>query len=302
MGLVTNLQSIRQSVDSKKLKIAVVKAANEDVLKSIKRGIEEDIIEPVLIDDEGKLTGLLKQLSIDLEKVEIIDQADDKKAAEKGVELARDKKVDALMKGFIGTGDILRPVVNKETGIRSSTLLSHVAVIFVPKLNRFVAITDGGMVVEPNKEQLKTIIEHGVEVMKSIDVKESKAAILSASENVMSKNNASVWASELTEEMRSDDYVVEGPISLDLSLIPDIVEEKNYRGKIQGDADIIVTPDIVSGNSLSKSLTLFGGAEMAGLIIGATVPIILTSRASSSDEKYASILLAQHVMNQKENG
>ncbi|MFL2076538.1 phosphate acyltransferase [Marinilactibacillus psychrotolerans] len=302
MGLITNLQSVHQSNNSEKLKIAVVKAANEDVLKSIKRGIEEGIIEPVLIDDESKLKVLMKQLTIDLEKVEIIDQADDKKAAEKGVELARNKKVDALMKGFIGTGNILRPVVNKETGIRSSALLSHVAVIFVPKLNRFVAITDGGMVVEPDKEQLKTIVEHGIEVMKSIDVKKPKAAILSASENVMSKSNASVWSSELTEEMQSDDYIVEGPISLDLSLIPDIAEEKNYSGKIQGDADIIVTPDIVSGNSLSKSLTLFGGAEMAGLIIGATVPIILTSRASSSDEKYASILLAQHVMNQKQNG
>lgn len=299
MGLIKNLQAVSRSNDSEKLKIAVVKAANEDVLKSIKRGIEEAIIEPTLIDDEQILKKLMNELSIDEDKVEIIDQADDKKAAEKGVELARNKEVNALMKGFIGTGDILRPVVNKETGIRSSALLSHIAVLFVPKLNRFVAITDGGMVVEPNKEQLETIIEHGVKVMKSIDVKKPKVAILSASENVISSSEVSVWSSELSIEMTNDACVVEGPLSLDLSLVPDIAKEKKYQGKIQGDADIIVTPDIVSGNALSKSLTLFGGAAMAGLIIGASVPIILTSRASSSDEKYASLLLAQHVMNQE---
>lgn len=298
MGLITGLQEINTDKVNKKIKIAVVKAANEDVLRSIKRGLVDGMIEPILIDDAKKLKELMEKLSIDPAKVEIIDEANDQAAAEKGVELARDKKADALMKGFIGTGDFLRPVVNKETGIRSSSLLSHVAVIFVPQLNRFIAVTDGGMVVQPNKDQFKTIIEHGIEVMQSISVEKPKAALLSASENVMKNNDASVWASELTSEMKSDDYVVEGPISLDLSLVPEIAEEKGYQGMIQGDADIIVTPDIVAGNSLAKSLTIFGESAMAGLIIGATVPIILTSRTSSSDEKYGSILLAQHVMNQ----
>lgn len=298
MGLITGLQEINKDKVNEKIKIAVVKAANEEVLSSIKRGLNDGMIEPILIDDATKLRTMMEELSIDPGTVTIIDESDDKKAAEKGVELARTKEVDALMKGFVGTGDFLRPVVNKETGIRTSSLLSHVAVIFVPELNRFIAVTDGGMVVQPDKEEFKTIIEHGIEVMQSIEIEKPKAAILSASENVMKNNDASVWASELTAEMESEDYIVEGPISLDLSLVPEIAEEKGYPGKIQGDADVIVTPDIVSGNSLAKSLTLFGGSAMAGLIIGATVPIILTSRSSSSDEKYGSILLAQHVMNQ----
>lgn len=301
MGLITGLQEINQGKVNGKIKIAVVKAANEEVLSSIKRGLEDGMIVPILIDDAATLKVMLEELAIDLKKVTIIDEADDKKAAEKGVELARTKEVDALMKGFVGTGDFLRPVVNKETGIRSSSLLSHVAVIFVPQLNRFIAVTDGGMVVQPDKKEFKTIIEHGVEVMQSIDVEKPKAALLSASENVMKNSDASVWVSELTSEMQNDNYIVEGPISLDLSLVPEIAKEKGYPGKIQGDADIIVTPDIVSGNSLAKSLTIFGNSAMAGLIIGATVPIILTSRSSSSDEKYGSILLAQHVMNHSKN-
>lgn len=301
MGLITNLEKINKKKSSGKLKIAVVKAADEAVLQAIKHGLETKTIAPVLIDDEEKLKQLIEKVGINLDEVMIVDEADDKKAAAKGVELARDKKVAALMKGFIGTGALLRAVVDKEKGIRTSDLLSHVAVIYVPDLQRFVAITDGGMVIQPNKEQLKTILLHGVEVMQSIQITKPKAAFLSASENVMPTSDVSVWSKELTDELAdAKDYVVEGPLSLDLSLVPEIAQAKNYEGKIQGDADIIVTPDIVTGNTLAKSLTLFGGSEMAGLIIGAQVPIILTSRTSSSDEKYASILLAQQVMQNNE--
>lgn len=300
MGLIQKLEEVNQNKKSNKIKIAVVKAANEEVLDSIKRAINNDIVEAILIDNKEEIEKMSKKLSIDSEKIEIIDESDDKKAAAKGVELVRDGKAEALMKGFIGTSDLLRAVVNKEKGIRASKLLSHVAVIYLPALERLVAVTDGGMVVRPDKEELKTIIEHGVEVMQSVQSKQPKVALLSASENVMKASDASVWSKELTDELAEKDYLVEGPISLDLSLDPEIAQEKNYSGKIQGNADIIVTPDIVSGNSLSKSLLMFGGAKMAGLILGASVPIILTSRSSSSDEKYASILLAQQVMQGKD--
>lgn len=299
MTLVEKLEEVNQEVKTDKLKIAVVKAANEEVLKSVKRAIDNEAVEAILIGDQEKIETMSQELSIDSEKIEIINESDDKKAAAKGVELVRNEKAGALMKGFIGTGDLLRAVVNKETGIRASKLLSHVAVIYSPTLERLIAVTDGGMVVQPDKEELKTIIEHGVEVMQSVKDEPAKVALLSASENVMKASDASVWSKELTDELVDEDYLVEGPISLDLSLDPEIAQEKKYDGKIQGDADIIVTPDIVSGNSLSKSLLMFGGAKMAGLIIGATVPIILTSRSSSSDEKYASILLAQQVMQGK---
>jgi phosphate butyryltransferase len=296
MGLISSLKKVKSNKQTEKIKIAVVKAADEEVLHSIKRGLEDGMIEPVLIDDAKELKDLMAKLDISLNEVKIIDEADDKKAAEKGVELVRAGEVGSLMKGFIGTGDFLRPVVNKEMGIRSSSLLSHVAVLYVEKLKRFLAITDGGMVIQPNKEEYKTIIDHGVKVMKSINIKKPKAALLSASENVIPIYEPSMWASELTNEMNNENFVVEGPISLDLALVPEIAEQKNYQGKIQGDAAVIVTPEIASGNSLAKSLTIFGESEMAGLIIGATVPIILTSRSSSSNEKYGSILLARHYM------
>lgn len=298
MGIVFELQKLEKEIKADKTRVAVVKAADEEVLDSIKRGLDDDIIYPILIDDAQKLKKQLAQFNISESAVEIVDEADDKKAAEIGVKLAREKQVDVLMKGFLGTGDLLRPVVNREEGIRSSKLLSHVAVLYVSKLNRLLAITDGGMVTEPDKEQLQIVAQHGAQVMQSVGVDHPKVSFLSASENVIRNYETSVWAKELTEEQTEEDFTVEGPLSLDLSLIPEIAKQKGYTGKVQGDADVIVTPDITSGNSLAKSLTLFGDSEMAGLIIGASVPIVLTSRSSSSDEKYSSILLARHFMNQ----
>lgn len=298
MGIVFELQKLEKEIKADKTRVAVVKAADEEVLDSIKRGLDDDIIYPILIDDAQKLKKQLAQFNISESAVEIVDEADDKKAAEIGVKLAREEQVDVLMKGFLGTGDLLRPIVNREEGIRSSKLLSHVAVLYVSKLNRLLAITDGGMVTEPDKEKLQIVAQHGAQVMQSVGINHPKVSFLSASENVIRNYETSVWAKELTEEQREEDFTVEGPLSLDLSLIPEIAKQKGYTGKVQGDADVIVSPDITSGNSLAKSLTLFGDSEMAGLIIGASVPIVLTSRSSSSDEKYSSILLARHFMNQ----
>ncbi|MGO3608589.1 MAG: phosphate acyltransferase, partial [Enterococcus sp.] len=203
-----------------------------------------------------------------------------------------------IMKGHLSTGKLLKAVVDKEHGIRRSPLLSHVAVLYMPTLDRLVGFTDGGMVLEPSKEEMSIIIDHAVEVMHSLNQVKPKVALLSATENVIPKLASSKIEFDVVQENQREDCIIEGPLSLDISLSPAIALDKGYSGAIQGDADIIVTPDIVSGNAVSKSLTLFGGAQMAGLIIGAQVPIILTSRSSSSEEKYASILLAKMMKNE----
>lgn len=299
MNLVKKLEHLDSNQENKKIKLAVIKAANKDVLEAVKNGLEKNSIQPILIDDKNEIIKLLNDLEIDVDSVEIIDENNDVKAAMKGVSLAREGKVEALMKGFINTSDLLKEVVNKETGIRSSSLLSHVAVLYIEKLDRFVAITDGGMVVEPDKKQLEIIIDHGVQIMHSLNIGQPKVSLLSMSESVIPSYDYSVWAKELSEELSQENYTVEGPLSFDLSISPEIVEAKGYQGKIKGDADVLVVPNIVVGNTLSKSLILFGESEMAGLIIGAQVPIILTSRTSSKEEKYGSVLLAQHYMNSK---
>lgn len=281
----------------KPINLVAIKAADEEVLACIERAVSEKRIFAYLIDDHVKLEEKLQGFAIPKEAYEIIAVNDDQEAAFKGVELVRNGKGDAILKGHISTGKVLKEVVNKETGIRKAATLSHVAVLSMPTLNRLIAITDGGLVLQPDKETAKTVIENAVEVMTSLKLPHVKVALLSAAENLIPKLPSSLLESELAKEYsRQTDFTVEGPLSIDLSLSPESVKEKNYSGKIQGDADILFAPDIVTGNIASKSLTLFGGSEMAGLIIGAKVPVIITSRSSSFEEKYASLLLSQIMM------
>ncbi|MBA2796716.1 phosphate acyltransferase [Streptococcus porcinus] len=279
------------------INLVAIKAADDEVLACIERAVREKRVFAYLIDDQVTLEEKLQGFTIPKDAYEIVAVGDDQEAAFKGVELVRKGKGDAILKGHISTGKVLKEVVNKETGIRKADTLSHVAVLSMPTLNRLVAITDGGLVLQPDKDTAKTVIENAVEVMASLKLSHLKVALLSAAENLIPKLPSSVLESELAKDYSSKTgFTVEGPLSIDLSLSPESVKEKNYTGKIQGDADILFAPDIVTGNITSKSLTLFGGSEMAGLIIGAKVPVIITSRSSSFEEKYASLLLSQIMM------
>lgn len=279
------------------INLVAIKAADDEVLACIERAVREKRVFAYLIDDQATLEEKLQGFTIPKDAYEIVAVGDDQEAAFKGVELVRKGKGDAILKGHISTGKVLKEVVNKETGIRKADTLSHVAVLSMPTLNRLIAITDGGLVLQPDKDTAKTVIENAVEVMASLKLSHLKVALLSAAENLIPKLPSSVLESELAKDYSSKTgFTVEGPLSIDLSLSPESVKEKNYTGKIQGDADILFAPDIVTGNITSKSLTLFGGSEMAGLIIGAKVPVIITSRSSSFAEKYASLLLSQIMM------
>ncbi|CCI87015.1 phosphate acyltransferase [Lactobacillus gigeriorum] len=297
--LIDRLLSVRPEVQtvSRPLNMAVVKAADKEVLACVEKAIKEKRIYAYLIDDQQELTELLEKFDIDSNSYEIIDLKDDAEAAFKAVELVREGKVDAILKGLIPTGKLLKQVVNKQTGIRKADLLSHVTVMAVPKLDRLIAITDAGLILLPDKEMAKVEINNAVEVMQALKVENIKVSLLSAAENLIPKLPSSVMETELASEYQAEtDFIVEGPISFDLSMSPASAKEKRYQGRIQGDADILFAPDIVTGNVACKSLLYFGDAKMAGVVMGAQVPVIVTSRASSFEEKYASILLAQIMM------
>ena len=295
MTLISTIQNINHSAKQKDkpLSLAVVKAAHDEVIESLREAINEGMVYAVLIDNKEALQKLIQKYQLPENSYEIVAEDSDEAASKLAVEMVKNGKANAIMKGHLSTGKLLKAVVDKEHGIRRSPLLSHVAVLYMPTLYRLVGFTDGGMVLEPSKEEMSIIIDHAVEVMHSLNQVKPKVALLSATENVIPKLASSKIEFDVVQENQREDCIIEGPLSLDISLSPAIALDKGYSGAIQGDADIIVTPDIVSGNAVSKSLTLFGGAQMAGLIIGAQVPIILTSRSSSSEEKYASILLAK---------
>ncbi|MGT2934194.1 phosphate acyltransferase [Streptococcus catagoni] len=282
---------------NKPLNLVAIKAADDEVLACIKRAIDEKRVFAYLIDDRAKLEEKLRAFSIDENYYQIIDLSDDQEAAFKGVELVRQGKGDLILKGHISTGKVLKEVVNKETGIRKAHTLSHLALLSMPSLDKLIAVTDGGLILEPDKETAKIIIENAVEVMSTLKSSPVKVALLSAAETLIPKLPSSVMEAELSSDYQNEKgFIVEGPLSIDLSLSVESAKEKEYAGRIQGDADVLFAPNIVTGNIASKALTLFGGSEMAGLIIGAQVPVVITSRSSSFEEKYASLLLSQIIM------
>lgn len=307
--MIQSFGSLMQELTQKKIepkKVAVVKAASRHTLESIFELAKRGLVVPYLIDNEEAIKEQLSQINTKDALYFIIPAETDEEAAFKGVEMARENKVEFIMKGDLQTGTLLKEVVNRDTGIREQKVLSHLALIEVPAYSKLIGVTDGGMVLTPTLEQKKAIIENASKVMQALGYQQPKFAILSAAEVVQPKLSASVDAAELTKEFSNEkDLIVEGPLSLDIALDPAAASEKHYQGKIQGDTDVLVAPDIVTGNALSKSMTLLAGGKMAGIIVGAKVPIILTSRSSSAAEKKNSLLLAlkaSHIKVKEEGG
>ena len=282
--------------DEQPMTLVAVNATDEEVIKSVQQVIEETAMQVILLGERDKIEALLESHPLDSSRYTIEEVQTDEESAFRAVELVREGKADIILKGHIGTGTLLKQVVNKETGIRDKDVLTHVAILYVPTLERLVAISDGGLVLEPDETTGPVVIENAVKVMKHLLDKPLKVTLLSAAEQVIPKLASSVIEDQLAKTVTIPNTVIEGPLSIDISLIPDIAKEKEYPGQIQGDADILYVPDISTGNVLSKTLILFGGAQMAGLIMGAQVPIVITSRSSSAEEKFASVLLSQIMM------
>lgn len=203
------------------------------------------------------------------------------------------KESDLVLKGGVKTHTLLKEVLKKEHDLKTQKLLSHVALVNLPSLNRQIILTDAGMNIDPSEEQLSLIVENAIIVGKSIGLTHPKVAILSAAENFNSKMPSSVVGRNMTERFKDySEATVYGPLSLDLSLSTEAVRHKRFSGPIEGDADILVVPTIDVGNVLYKSFLLFGDATIGGTIVGTTVPIVLTSRSDKVKSKLYALKFA----------
>lgn len=277
---------------TKKIRIGVVHANDEASIHAVFHEKVRAFLEPVLIGNKTIIQNILAEISA---TAEIIETEDEAESAAVGVSLVKEQKVDFLMKGHLQTRTFLKAVVNRETGIAKSSLLSHVAINDIPTYHKLLLTTDGGMVLAPSLAEKKILIKHGVEVMQKLGIKKPKVGLLAAAEVVNPKVPASVEAQALAEEFKENaDFYIDGPISLDLSISPEIVAIKHYQSTVAGDADILVGPDITTMNVLGKSITVLAKGSMAGIIMGAQVPIVMVSRGSSELEKAYSILIAMY--------
>ncbi len=275
-------------------KVAVACAQDTDVLKAVHNAKENGIVEAVLVGDLEKIEVIAKAEGIDLSGYEIIDIKDLAEASLAAVELVSSGKAHMVMKGLVDTGIILKAVLNKEVGLRTGSVLSHVAIFDVQDYPRLLLVTDAAMNIAPTLEQKKQIIENSLQVAYGLDIEVPKVGVICAKEKVNPKMPATVDAGELVKMNENGELtgcIVGGPFALDNAVSEEAARLKGVDHPVAGKADILMCPNIESGNILYKTLGFLAKAKSAGIIVGAKAPIILTSRADSEEAKLNSIAL-----------
>jgi len=276
-------------------KLAVACAQDRDVLSAVKNAVEQNIVEPILVGDEGKVIEIANEVGLDLQNVEIIHEIDKEQASRIATSLVSSGKADILMKGLVDTSIIMKQVLDKEIGLRTGNVISHVAVFSMDTYHKVFMVTDAAMNIAPDLNQKKEIIENAVILAKALEIEKPKVAVIAAKEKVSPKMEATIHAKELAEmNQRGEiqDCIVDGPLALDNAVSKESARIKGIESEVAGDADILLVPDIEAGNVLYKALTFLGNAKSAGLIIGTKSPIVLTSRADNDEAKLNSIALA----------
>ena len=284
-------------VDTKadKKTVALVRAEDDHALEAVAEVVKKGLIDAVLVGNREAIKKTAEKIGFSVTDEQIVDAEDPESAAAEGVKLIREGRADFLMKGKLESSQMLRPVVNKQTGLNKGGVMSHVSLTEVPAYHKMVLTTDGGMLPYPTLEQKKHIIENAVYVMNRLGYEEPKVCVLAASETPNPKMPESMEAAalkEMNQKGEIENCIVEGPISFDLAMVKEKAEIKGYESPCAGDADILIVPNIHAGNILGKCLIEMANSKMAGLIVGAQCPIVLTSRGASSEEKFNSLMLA----------
>jgi len=252
---------------SKTRRVVVASAEDEHSLEAVFHAQKDGIVSPVLVGDKSKILDILSKLGGNVPEGGLHDVPGVEEAADKAVELVREGKGDFLMKGRLETAQILKPVVSKETGLGTGKLMSHVVMFQSPYYHKLFVVTDGGMVTYPTLEQKKAIIENAVDTLKALGYENPKVGVLAAVEKANPKMPETLDADALYQmnaEGNIKDCIVAGPISLDLALSSDAVAIKGYKSPVAGDADVLIAPNIHTGNVLGKSIVTIGGGQMAG--------------------------------------
>lgn len=279
--------------NAKKRTVAVAAAHDAHALEAVFKAQEEGILDYILVGNAGRIKEIAQEENHRLDPDRVVDSGSEEEAAAISVGLVREGKADFLQKGLMQTASILKAVLNKETGIGTGNVMSHVAFLDIPAYHKILGVTDGGMLLYPDFEQKKAIVKNAVSLFADFGYEEPKAAALCAVEVINPKMPESVDAGELKKLAERGELgrcLFEGPISFDLAVSKESAEIKGFDSPVTGDADILLVPDICTGNIMVKSLLAFAGAKMAGCVVGAKCPIALNSRSATFEEKYYSLL------------
>jgi len=285
-------------------KMAVASAGAEDVLKAVEAARKEGLTDSILVGDKKEIIKIADEMSIDPANYEIIDKTDKTEAARCAVELVRNKKASILMKGMIGTARILKAILDKEIGLRTNRMLSHVYTLQIKGYDRLLTMTDGAMSISPNLEQKAQIIQNAIYYAHSLGIEKPKVAVVAALELVNPDMPATIDAAclaKMSERGQIIGGIVDGPLGFDNAISKEAAKHKGVESPVSGEVDIILVPNIESGNIFAKGLVYLAKAVPAGLLLGAKAPVVLVSRSDSAQSKLYSIALGVLMSEMTEN-
>ena len=280
-------------------RLAVAAGHDENTIQAAARAAGEGIAKVVLVGERARIEGLCKEFKLDTAVFEVVNEPDDGKAGARARDMVREGEADVLMKGLIGTDTYMHLILDKEKGLLPrGAVLTHLTVLDIPayqKLHgKLLFVSDVAVIPAPDLATKVKIVEYCIAAARSFGIERPKVAMLAASEKVSERMPATIEAAaiaKMAERGQIRGAVVDGPLALDVALVPAACELKGLKSAVEGAADVLVFPDIETGNVFYKAATILGGARLAAVVVGTTAPCVLTSRADSEESKFYSIAL-----------
>ncbi len=276
------------------MRVVVAAAEDGDVLEAVHTANVEGIVEATLVGDPDKISKVARDKGVDISSFEVIPATNEEEAAMKAVQAVSSGEGDLLMKGFIKTSTLLKAVLNKEWGLRSGRLLSHLFLFEVPRLGRVIGLTDGGLNTYPGLQEKVSIVNNAVSCCHALGVERPRVAALAAVEVVNPDMPCTLDAAALVQMNRRNQIkgcVIDGPLALDNALSEEAARHKGVVSEVAGHAEVLLVPDIEAGNLLGKVILFMANGAGAGVVLGAKVPVVLTSRGDTARTKALSIAL-----------
>ena len=285
----SNLISLAKKTPN--LSAGIICANHDSSMESAKKSVELNLINPIFIGNKQEINEKAEKIEWDINAYEIINSSNDVEAAIIGAELGRDNKIKVMIKGNLHTDVLMRTYLKKEFGLIEGKRLSHIWHMTILKDDKPLFITDGALNVAPRIDVKMHILKNVIEFANQIDIAKPRVAILSGTEDPIESMPSSVEAKELMERAKNENInaYVHGPLAFDNAISPEAAAIKNISNEVAGKADILLVPNLETGNALSKIMVYFMGACAAGFIVGGKVPVVVTSRADSSASRIASI-------------
>lgn len=288
-------QLLTKCKDLKPVPTAVAHPCEQSALKAAIEAADLGLIDPILVGPRARIEAVAKSAAIDIGTRQIVDTPHSQASAAKAVELVREGNAELLMKGSLHTDELMAAVVSRERGLRTERRISHVFVMDVPTYHKVLLVTDGAINIAPNLEDKADICQNAIDLTIALGLKKPKVAILAAVETVTSKMPATIDAAALckmADRGQINGAILDGPLAFDNAISKQAAATKGIDSRVAGDPDILLAPDLEAGNILAKQLSFLANADSAGLVLGARVSIILTSRADSVRARIASCAVA----------